>query len=117
MRNQKVVNSLIQKISTLGYERCVELFNTWDEYVKDCSESDSFERKDYYEEDGTPSVSKIAESVEDEYRFTKEHMYPEDVIGEDCSEEEQDSYEYMDDLEISNYVDLGIKKFVNEHTR
>lgn len=74
-------------------------------------------KKDYYEEDGSPSIFKVAECVEDEFRFTKEHKYPEDVIGEDCSEEEMESYDKMDDLEISKYIELGIKKFVNEHSR
>ena len=117
MKNHKVVDELIQKLSTLGYERCVELFNTWREYVEECRECVDFDKNDYYEEDGSPSISKVAECVEVEFRFTQEHKYPEDVIGIDYSEEEIDAYDNMTDVEISNYIDKGISKFLKEYKK
>ena len=68
-------------ISTTVFNRAIEIYNGWDEYVTDnWGEDDDFNKSDFYEEDSSPSIEKIIECVGDEFMWPKMHQYPEDVL-------------------------------------
>lgn len=101
-------------ISNTVYNRAIELYNTWNIYAeKILEENDCLQRKELFEEDGTPSISKIVESVGEEFMWPKGHLYSEDVIG-DCSEDESFCYDEMTDEEVDVFVTKGIELFLME---
>lgn len=101
-------------ISNTVYNRAIELYNTWTEYVEEMSEeNDCCQREEFFEENGTPSINKIAESVGEEFMWPKGHLYPEDVIGE-CSEDESFCYDEMTDEEVDVFVAKGVELFLKE---
>ena len=115
MENRELHLKTGSLISNTTYNRALELFEIWDEYIDEqCAENEDFNRTDWYEDDGTPSIDKIVECVGNEFMWPKMHQYPEDVIGIDCSEEVEECYDLMSDEEIREFVDEGIKRFEKE---
>ena len=101
-------------ISTTVFNRAIEIYKGWDEYVTDnWGEEDDFNKSDYYEEDSCPSIDKIIECVGDEFMWPKMHQYPEDVLGSDYTDEEMDIYDQMTDEDVRRFVNEGIVHFEN----
>lgn len=115
MKNLVLFNKTGRLISNSVYESAIELLDTWDEYVRDnWQESEDFDRSNFYESDGTPSIDKIVEVIGAVFMWPKMDQYPEDVIGVDCTEEEEECYDKMTDEEIRRFVDEGIRRFEKE---
>ena len=112
MDKYEIYNQTGGLISTTVYNRAVELYNEWDEYVTDnFADKDDFDKNDYYEEDSNPSVDKVIEIIGEEFMWPKMHLYPEDVLGYDYTDEEDDCYDRMTDEEVREFVDKGIEQF------
>jgi hypothetical protein len=112
MDQYEIYNQTGGLISTTVYNRAVELYNEWDEYVtENFADNDDFDKNDYYEEDSNPSVDKVIEIIGEEFMWPKGHLYPEDVLGDDYTDEEDDCYDRMTDEEIREFVDKGIEQF------
>ena len=113
MENENVYKSTANRIIETGYKRAEDMYSNWTEYVDELELDSDFNKSDFFKEDGTPVYDTILEHLIRDLGMTKMHMYPEDVIGDDASDEENECYSWMDDLEVADLLEEGIKKYLN----
>ena len=113
MENNQIYKSTAERIINSGYEKAEDMYSNWAEYVSDIENGTDFLKSVYFNDDGTPVYDTILEHLVCDLGMTKMHQYPEDVIGEDASDEEYECYNWMDDLEVADLMEEGIKKYLD----
>lgn len=122
MNNMNDVYSKIGNlIAGISYNRALELYDNWNEYVKyDAKDwgyggmviSDIIKENNCYEFDNTPSIKVISEIVSYEYSMFKSDYIPDFL--QNATYEESDCYYLMTDEEVMGFIDVGIRRFETE---
>ena len=95
-----------------------DLYENWDEYISELDKSmysdEEWEEFSFKNEDGSPSRDVILDQLEMTTNFAKADLYSEDIIGDDVSEEEEDYYNKLTDMEVADLLEEGIELFLDE---
>lgn len=122
------MNDVYSKIGNLiagiSYNREKELYDNWSEYVNyDAKDwgyggmviSNIIKENNCYEIENTPSIKVISEIVSYEYSMFKSDYIPEFLRN--ATDEEIDCYDLMTDEEVTDFVEKGIERFINENKK
>ena len=97
-------------ISCNAYNRAHDIYSEWYDNIKNYDTDDLV----CVYEDFTPQVNQITERVWEEFVYMTINLYPENILGDEYSEEELDCYDEMTDDEIKEFVAKGLERFEND---
>ena len=118
MNEDAIMESLSARIILTGYHMAADLYENWDEYISELDKSmysdEEWKEISFKNEDGSPSRDVILDQLAMTINFAKAHHYSEDIIGNDASEEEEDYYDKLTDMEVADLLEEGIELFLDE---
>ena len=110
-----ILEKMYSTIRQTGYEWAEEVYNNWSEIVEELRESEEDSNEsDFIATDSKPNYEAIEEVLWERAIWAKSHQMPEDILGDDYSEEELDSYDLLTDEELADILEVGFKEFLNK---
>ena len=105
--NKELFNRTGNLISCNAYNRAHDIYSEWYDDLKDYDTDDLV----CINEDFSPQVDQITERVWEELIYMKLDCYPENILGDEISEEELDCYYNMTDDDVRKFIDEGLQRF------